>query len=121
MTRRSPASSRFLIVACGWLALTLVAAGCKQGTGERCEWDGDCESGDICDRGANNDTANGVCRVRGTVIPQADAGNPMDTGPAATDAETDLMSTDSGAATDAPPPPADAAVDVTSPAEAGTD
>jgi hypothetical protein len=108
MTRRARlgllAPSRFLIVACGWLALTLSAAGCKQGTGERCEFDGDCVDGDLCDKGGNTTNPNGICVPKGTVVVPDSGTPPVDSG--APDAEMDLMSVDA--------PPEAAAADASS-------
>jgi hypothetical protein len=54
--RFSSSSPSWLLAGCGWLALSLLVAGCKQDVGERCEYDGDCYSG-IC----GNPGPNGKC------------------------------------------------------------
>ncbi len=77
------------------------AAGCKQGLGDRCQIDDDCESGLVCSTGTNR-----VCTNSGTVI-IVDAPPPSD---ARIDGGGSLFpdapAPDAAAAPDAPPPDA---------------
>jgi hypothetical protein len=54
--------------ACAAVALACCLAGCKQGEGEVCQIDDDCESGLECNAGTN------LCQKRGTAATGADAG-----------------------------------------------
>jgi len=49
------------------LLVVLALAGCKQGEGEVCQTDDDCESGLNCN------AATGRCQERGTIVPPIDA------------------------------------------------
>jgi len=93
MTSRPPASPRFLIVACGWLALTLSAAGCKQGEGDRCEQDSDCQSGLVC---RDIIMGSGACRSPNATPTSGTGGTTVATGTGgsdgAVDAEADATS-----------------------------
>ena len=105
MTSRPPASPRFLIVACGWLALTLSAAGCKQGEGDRCEQDSDCQSGLVC---RDIIMGSGACRSPNAAPTSGTGGTTVTTGTGgsgvAVDAEADTATSDApvDALTDAP-------------------
>ena len=92
-------SPRFVACFTFAVALAAAAAGCKQGDGERCEINTDCEDGSYCDP-SGGDNSGGICK------PLPDAGTtPID---AAAETGTDVPvemtpATDGG----------DAAMDVT--------
>ena len=66
----------------GLTLLLLLAGGCGQNEGGRCQIDSDCASGLICSKGS---TGNGVCRAPG--------GSTVDDASSATDAAEDLEPT----------------------------
>ena len=68
----------FVVVA---LALCSFAVGCKQGVGERCQINSDCEEGLICARMGTGGTEL-FCQEPGTV-PTVDASPVVDSGPPA--------------------------------------
>jgi hypothetical protein len=57
---RSARRSALVLAGCGWLALSLLVVGCRQGTGERCETTGDCIDGDTCSV-MGGQSQSGVC------------------------------------------------------------
>jgi hypothetical protein len=92
------------------LACGLSSIACKQGLGERCEQDSDCESGDC--RGAGLTSAmGGICQDMQSA---PDSGSPM----TPRDAAIDLMSDATDATADAT---ADVAVDATVDGTSGDD
>jgi hypothetical protein len=81
------------------LCASVLAPGCKQGAGDRCEIESDCEEGLECVITGSN-TTDGVCRAPMTVA-VSDAGSPPVTTPVdggATDAGADAVA-DAGADT----------------------
>jgi hypothetical protein len=100
MRRSLGSPGSFLVAGGGWLLLSLLAIGCKQGVGDRCEQNSDCES-NVCS--FMGDPQNGTCCTLsntscGATLPVVDA-------------------TPSGAGTDA----AADAVDATSSSDATAD
>jgi hypothetical protein len=115
------------------LALALVLGpGCKQGLGDRCEIDSDCEQGLECENPAGAMEGSGVCVVAGSGEmmgrPPLDGGGgrpaAADAGPPRTDAPAAPTPRDAAAAAEAAPgdapgaPPADAGPDTAADARA---
>jgi hypothetical protein len=74
-------------------ALAAAAAGCKQGSGDRCEINSDCDDGLLCDTAAG-DNSGGICRS---------IAGPVDSGAGKTDTAAEAASdAASEAAADAP-------------------
>jgi hypothetical protein len=66
-----------------WLmfALLLTAPGCKQGVGDRCNVDADCDDGLICDpvhSGRASPASGGTCIAPGTAFSDMTVVNPTD-------------------------------------------
>ncbi|HEX3697231.1 MAG TPA: hypothetical protein VH374_17785 [Polyangia bacterium] len=66
-------------------ALAVFVCGCKQGTGDRCEVNRDCQDGDFCSN-ITADNGGGICAPINTT--PVDSGAPVDTGE--TDAGEDV-------------------------------
>lgn len=66
------------------LALFLSVAACKQGEGERCQIDDDCESGLVCNRVSGS--TNMECRRPADTLPDAGPEPAADAAPGAPDA-----------------------------------
>lgn len=63
--------SWLMLAGAGCLAAALAVASCAQGTGDRCEYDGDCIHGDRC----NNAGPNGTCVPNGTILVSGTGGS----------------------------------------------
>lgn len=95
------------------LACGLSSLACKQGLGQRCEQDSDCDSG-YCAGGGTTSAMGGTCKATKTA---ADAAVPIDTRPATDATGTDLANDATDAADAISTPDAtksDATTDVSS-------
>ena len=109
-------SRHFLSLALA-VALGAAVAGCKQGPGDRCEVNRDCEDGYYCDP-SSGDNSGGICKPNPT---EADAGTVVDAGQPAADAAADAADL---AAEDAPEERAanvDAVTDAASPPDSAAE
>jgi len=61
-----------------WVLVALVAAlaatGCKQGKGERCQVNADCQSGLVCSAATGTCSSGAMSGIDATVPPQQDGG-----------------------------------------------
>jgi hypothetical protein len=98
-----------LVAVLGAGAVALLAAGCRQAEGDRCEVDSDCQTGLTCD---NPLLTGGQCTSRsGSTVITPDAARPVDTAVPDTARPSGPEAGPADRPVDVPPPVADAASD----------